>query len=101
LRSFYFLILIRHQYPGWYIALFVAINLVIKGMPLWSMRHETPRGIWPGLFLFLTYLGWLHVNGESVSAVTGRARRQIEKRKPFSVGINLISKFIKSGPVTS
>ena len=97
---FLFFTLIHHQYPVWYVTLFVIINLVIKGGPLWSMRRETPRGIMPGLLLFLTYVAWLHVNGESVSTVTGRASSQIEKRKPFSVGINqLISRIFKSGPI--
>ena len=95
-----FIILVNRQYPVWYITLFVLINLVIKGWPLWSMRRETPRGIWPGVLLFLTYTAWLHVNGESVSTVTGRASSQIKQNKPFSVGINqLISRIFKSGPI--
>lgn len=80
-------ILVLYRYPAWYLALFVAINLAIKGVPLWTLRRETPRGVLPGAVLFCGYLGWLHVNGTSLSEVTARAWSQIQERKPFSAGI--------------
>lgn len=83
-----FFILFFYRYPAWYLGLFVAINLVIKGWPLWTMRREPWRDFWPGLVLYLTYLVWLRVNGETGTKIVERAWTEIKKTKPFSVGIN-------------
>ena len=85
-------ILLIYHYPAPYNILFVAINLIIKGVPLWVMRNEPARGVWPGVVLFGVYLVWLNFNGTSLSELSARSWSQIQKRKPFSVGINQIVK---------
>ena len=93
-----FTLMAAYGYPLSFMVLFVLVNLGIKGWPLWTMRREKAWEFWPGLGLFAMYLGWISVNGESI---TGRAARHYEKLKegkPFTPAISHLLQKINVSP---
>jgi hypothetical protein len=50
------------------LTLFLLINMVIKGVPLYSIYESktTPRDIYAIAALFVMYVLWVHINGKTV-----------------------------------
>ena len=83
------LLLIMFYYKNdWiHIVTFCLINLCIKGIPLWTLRHDAYR--WKDLYAlvvyFILYIMWLYVNGQL---------------KLKSDGLHEIKNNLPSGPFT-
>ena len=71
-------------YPLLYTAIFVAVNLCIKALPLWYLygkRANSLDDVLFGLLLGLLYLGWLAYNETSAGAVYGEVQDLIRSHR--------------------
>ena len=73
------------------IFLFCVINLFIKIIPLWSLRHTTYKinGIYSSIILFCLYLIWLKINHVPFKNIFGWIKKN-EDPGPFTYYIKQI-----------
>ena len=81
-----------YQYPAPHVAIFVAVTILIKVIPLWILRHERFRLADAGVggILLVLYLGWLTFNGTSIVEVAQTSLQQIKGGVPSSPMTQLV-----------
>lgn len=65
---------------------FLVMNVLLKGIPLYLLRNETitMNDIMYSILLLIAYVGWLHLNGETITGIYAQLNNAYFSNKPDS-----------------
>jgi hypothetical protein len=72
---------------------FIIINIVIKGIPFYTVRNDTirSRDIFATIFVILIYLFWVSINGQSVIKYYTKILYSLIHNKTDTIGIYILT----------
>ena len=83
-----------------YVALmiFIAFNIIIKVIPLWTLRNSTIfiHDFFVGLFLFIIYNFWLLYNNETLYTIYNKLTNSLLYDKEYNTSIMYFLNSIKN-----
>jgi hypothetical protein len=91
------MIMVLHGSNSKTILYFVIINIVIKGIPFYTVRNDTirSRDIFATICVILIYLLWIKINGQSVIKYYKKILYSLTHNKRDTIGIYILTKIEK------